>query len=395
MGKFTGFINKLKNKSDSQNNAGEIAQNVAKEGTKKFFLNPLIWKGLFLGLITLLIFVFFTVIISAVVTVFTYDTFDHENGKMSSLYGIKGDKFYGGRVLYKDDETSSEEMKNNYLNFTYLLLNDLKNNGIELSPIAEDFKTDSMVNTITLKYANKLANLSDKSILECSLNINHFGFNEQEVTVIIESVADTLVNNHYSSQSIDNIKTILSNVLENEKYDIYKTVCEKVYIKDYILNDSKDGIEEILKLNYIGFIFMPKEEVIFKNISFRFVVDGGYGANVELKQKTQDTISSIVPMENVDVTWYNNGDYRLYESGDIECLANTFTAINLNNTKELENAVSIYSLLENGTFSNYFNEISVYSASNLVSNIKTNSYVYLECSSEQAFNFAEYLVDYE
>lgn len=395
----SNVMNKIK---QGASNVANIIGQVFKKAGKKIFANPLFWKvlliavGIFAGLLIIVLF------ISAIFSLFFIDSFDKNKGTMSSLQGINGDKFYGARFLYKDDENASYEMQDDYLKFTYTILTDSNIDGITLG---SDYKTDETVITIATAFANDLANLpQDETSSPTTENytfeqstkiINHFGFKNEEVVVVIDSIANSINNKGVSSRSLEEIKTILTNTVINPKYNKYKQVCDKIFVYDYILDGNDDSLEDLPKKNYVGFVFMPKEDVVLKSTSFRFVVDGGYGVNTLIKFKNNLEITNIIEETNVDITWYDNGDYKTLDAEDINLSLSKFTAINMSNLSELETPVSIRTLLNEEKYQLYFNLIEgEYSASNLMDNINTANYLYLTYSSFDPFNFAEYITEY-
>ncbi len=382
---------------ESQSLAQQVASEAKRKGTKKLLSNPLFWKAVIIGGAVILGVIFVISIVSAFVSIFARDTYDDENGTISSLYGIQGDKFYGARFIYKDDHLANQEMKDTYLEFTYKILTDLNSNITDINiELSADYKTDTLTQNVTTAYANALTEKTNKTIEENVAEITHFGFTDAQITIIIPSIAKTLVSSGIETPEED-IKKELNNLVADQSYAKYKNVCDKLFVYDRLLEDDDAVLEEMPKKNYVAMIYMPKQNVTISSASYRFIVEQGYGANVELKLKNGSSFSSLAPLTNVDFSWYDDGDYELYEADKLNVHLTTFTAINTANLNELENPLSIYSLLGSGLYETYFNAVETgeYTSQNLINNVKTNDYMYLEMSSLDAFNFAEYLVEYE
>lgn len=395
----SNVMNKIK--QGASNITNKVGKSVKSVG-KKIFANPLFWKILLIALCILGGILLVVAFISAIFNFFAIDTFDKNKGTISSLQGINGDKFYGARFLYKDDETASFEIQDDYLKFTYTILTDSNIDGITLG---SDYKTDETVVTIATSFANSLANLpQDETSSPTTENytfeqstkiINHFGFKNGEVVIVIDSIANSIYNKGVSSLTLEEIKTKLLQTVDNAKYNKYKTVCDKIFVYDYIFNEEDDSLEDLSKKNYVGFVFMPKEDVVLNSTSFRFVVDGGYGVNTSIKFKNNSEITNIIEETNVDITWYDEGEYKTLDAEDINLSLSKFTAINLSNLSDLETPVSIRTLLNEEKFQLYFNAIEgEYSSINLMDNINTTNYLYLTFSSFDPFNFAEYVTEY-
>ena len=270
---------------------GEAVSKTGKKAAGAVAKNPLVWKIALIAGIVLLAFILLVVVIAAIVYAVTASDYDAENGLLSSIYGISGDKYYGARFVYQDDDAASLEIQDNYLKFTYNILNDTKNQINLAITLSEDYSNDANIITIATNFANELIpEQAHLSLAQCVTAIDHFGFTDQEITLVIDSIAQSLKNNTFGGNAwagatLDNIKTTLSEKMQTETYLQYKNVTPKIYVWDYILDGDDATLEKLPKKDYYGFIFMPKETVTMKSTSFIFVIDGGYGVDVTLKQK--------------------------------------------------------------------------------------------------------------
>lgn len=387
----------------------KVKSAITKLGSK-LVANPLFWKIVLIILAVLLGAIIIAVFVSAILSLFVVDSYNKENGTISSLYGISGDKFYGARMLYKDDEKASVEIKDNYLKCTYSLLKDISQNGITFTfSLDEDYSKNENIIKIATNFASSLVNKqelaksseyvsTDYSLEQSTVIIDHYGFKNDEVVLVLESIAKTIKDNNYVENTIQE-STVLSKLqveFAKEAYSSYKNVCDKIFVLDYIFNSEDSTLENLQKKDYVGFVYMPKQDVTIKTASFVFVVDGGYGTNVTFNKTTNSITETIKPTTNVDITWYDDGDFKiLYEDDEFNENISQFTAINGGNINELSTDISIYSMLANNLYLTYFKQFEgEISAENLLQNINSNNYVYLQFDSQFAFNFAEYIVEY-
>lgn len=386
--------------------ASKTGQAAAKTASMSLLANPVFWKVVLVVVIVLVI-VFVVVlfvagIISAVVFYFTKSDYDPKNGTLSSVYGIYGDNFYGARFVYKDDNAASLEIQENYLKLTYNLLNDTKNQiGLNIS-LSADYASDENILEITTDYANALVKNenAELTIVQCANIIDHFGFTDEEIVIVFDSIANTISENSWASSNKTNIKATLQNQFKDEKFSSYKNVTPKIYVWDYILDGKDDSLKKLPRKDYYGFIFMPKQDTKMTFASFIFVVDQGYGVDVCLKHKTseQSEPTALGDVVNANVTWFDNQHTQKFYECDFDANLNTFEAIDSNNTKALTTPTSIYTMLGNGIYSNYFNETENYDGLTLIENVATTNYIYLELNNKDEdrspFNFAEQIVEY-
>ena len=385
-------------KSNFTQNVANAMRMLTSKLKSKAALNPLTIKIILITAVVLVVVFLLFICVSAVISMFTFDGFDRTKLTINSLDGITGNKFYGVRFLYKDDNQAIIDLKENYVAFTISLIDDVNSNASETITISEN--KSEKIEIIVTAFSNELAKNIDNNFTDGSLEdslkiIDHFGFTTEEFKIVINSIADTIVTNNYSSLEKDIIQNKLNGQLNNSKYNEYKQVCDKLYVKDYIL-DSNSTLKDMAKENYVGIIYMPKENVTINSASFIFVVDQGYGTKTELKLYNNSNSTSVAPETQIDVTWYkNSSDFKTYDAENINTNLTKFNAINNANTKELEQETSIYKLLKNGSYSTYFKQIEGnLNVENLLNNINTENYLYFQCDSQYSFNWAEYSVEY-
>lgn len=394
--KYTSFASTLNKKTA---NAGSSIGKAASKA-KKIFTNPAFIKFAIGFLIAIFALIFVFVLIASIVSAFIPDTYDKDAGTLGPLYGIQNDKFYGVRVIYEDNVQTLLEIKETYLKFTYDILQDLNNNGLGISDLTEDYQNNANIIKITSNFAKDLALNSNASAntssLETSLeSISHYGFTDDEVSIVFDSIASTIKNENLSTVDLLTIKTNLNSSYADEKYAINKMILPRIIVKDYILSDESPEIPALYKQKYLGYVFMPKQEVTFESLSFMFVVSEPNTVEVELKQSQNGESQTICPKTTVDHTWYKDNDFEIYEMEDKTSPVTQFTAINQSNLQELAEGESIYSLIKNEIYSTYFKAIDgEYTAEKLLANINAENYIYLQTSTDVEFNLAEYITSY-
>ena len=123
----------------------EAKKHVSKTAIKALVSNPYFWlvAGIVVGAIALIA----IIIIVCLAIVAPFKNVDIEGGVFDTAKGIKGDMFYGARVVYKDDEKKSNELHSNYENLVADFLLSIDNiNGIDLTINLEYTETPSYIN---------------------------------------------------------------------------------------------------------------------------------------------------------------------------------------------------------------------------------------------------------
>ena len=181
------------------------------------------------------------------------------------------------------------------------------------------------------------------------------------------------------------------------------------FVKDYIIENSDDAVKDITKQNYLAYIFMPKQDINIVETNFCIVVDENQTVALKLvKQDVNDvTIENATGTTNLtdekiaDASWVKDNKIETsFESGKVNAQVSEFTAINQDNLQALTTATSIFKMLKNNIYTTYFNEIAnnlssqtKYTAQALISNIKTQNYVYLKLQPTNSFLLAEMVTE--
>lgn len=178
----------------------------------------------------------------------------------------------------------------------------------------------------------------------------------------------------------------------------YNNTAPKIYVWDYILENKDDTLKQLPKKDYYGFVYMPKQNVEMTSASFVFVVGGGYGVDVCLYQQNQQTTTALGEVANANVTWFKDSHLEEMYEVELNKTLTQFTAIDTNDVTALSEPVSLFDLLEKGTYNIYFNETEDYEGITLLQNMADSNYIFLAMDNKDEqkdpFNFAEAFVEY-
>lgn len=347
------------------------------------------------------------IIIACVIinTLFPWLFPDDETGSKgaASPFGMKGDSFYGARVVYKDDEQAQNALIEQYVDIIETNVENLQakqltkvvNVGgtnttfdvkliVNLTMPEQDYNFEEMdivafcteypeLATIVYKIAKIVYNEdnTEESTLDFEQTldgIKYFGFSETIVGAEIDSTEDCIVDVVYnslvgviqiqekSSSSTtyadatnvrledvdDDIKAgiINSTTMATKAQDNNWHRTEKLFIKDIILEDSDSYIEGIEKKNYVALIYMAKTEVKFNYVSYMISLEENAEFSLTLFNNGDEIALSKGEAENFDDD--SSSETYTYESKSK--LNKTISATNLVNLGELDKFTSASSL---------------------------------------------------
>lgn len=386
----------VSNVSQKVQQAVQLA-NKGGKASKTATMAPIIIKVSLIALAVIVATCFVFAIISGIVSLFSPPTYDKTKGELSSYDGVDGSKFYGVRFIYKDQEASVKQISDDYLQLTYNLILDAKNDGLDIVlTLNQEYSQDSNIVLITTEYANLLAETQEtQSLSQCASVINHFGLLENEATIVINNIASSLVNNNFTTETQEAIQNKMLESYSAEKYNYYRAVCDNIFLEDYLLAGSADTLQNLEKHNYIGAIYMPRTQVTFTSASFVAVMDENDTTTIEFKYKNGTDITSVIEQQVIDSSWFTDDDFKIYEnSSNINITVNQFTA--MDDSLDLRKPTPLSKLLADGTYSIAFtNTDGNYLGTNLLQNVNSENYLFVEFNTTASFNFAEYIVDAE
>ena len=217
---------------------------------------------------------------------------------------------------------------------------------------------------------------------------------------MFDSIAETLIDKSWAAVNEDTIISALDTAYQLPAYSSYTQVMPKLYVWDYVFEKESSTLDKLPKKDYCGMIYMPKESVTIESATYMFVVEGGYGVDVCLKQNTGSNIVPLGEVVNANASWYYDNHMQEYYECNTKANLNQFEAINTGDLSELSEAISISSLYEKGLFDTYFDVTDGdYSETSLLENVASNNYVFLELVNKDehgsSFNFAEHIVSYK
>ena len=255
----------------------------------------------FLGVILMVAVIVLGVIV-IIATLFPWLAGGDSNSGMTSLNGIKADKFYGARMIYKDDTLARKTILTNYTEIVAELKTEVEtaNSKIEITialPSEENYYDNFNEQSFQTDYAHLYQLFDDFSALVLTTDIQegepdpstltltqkldeikYFGIDTNLATtgtnnfalILSSQINNNDLYNFDSSDGLDvsTVESLITSkataVLTQSKYNVRT---EKLFIKDYLVSDDK-GLEGITKQTYVAMIFMPKTNVTFTGFSF-------------------------------------------------------------------------------------------------------------------------------
>lgn len=322
----------------------------------------------------------------------------YENGEFSTHFGVKGDSFYGERFLYYDTSFSAKEIADNYKEMTYEVLMDLQNaNKINANlSLGDDYKTDTATISIATNLAKEVSSFSEdgQNITYYTMQIDHYGLNADERGKFIDVLNNYLEGKGYNSATNKEIADAVEDMFDAE-LSYMKNVCSKVIVKDYLYESKDDGLSGVRSKNYIGMVFMPREDITIKDTSIAFVVGQNVTVDASVNYVESGEVTNIASAQ-VDDTWFQFQDNLCEKFLDAELKqypVKEFTAFD-DNKNYLSEEKSIFTLLKKDIFNKYFNATTDYSAENLIKSIKADNYIYVGCQSDSVFILGDTITDY-
>ena len=334
----------------------------------------------------------------------------YENGKYTPGGGAMGDKFYGERYLYYDNQFSGLEISDTYTQICYnLIKKTIDDEIVVINNFAQSPADSLQVAEISLDFAKSISSLNDDgmSITYYINGIDHYGLTETESELFLNKVTDYLVTYKKSTVSRGDIYNTIKNAFDLD-YQYMTNVCKKIIIKDYIFDSEFSGVKEIEAKNYGGIVFMPKEDITIKDVEFGFIIAQGYNVNanyynvqnedITVLETTSDNQTSTDAV-TADSSWFEDG--MIQKGLDVkptEYPLAKFNALDENNLNYLSSGVSLFKLLKDNKFITYFNNIEISyetSIETLLQNVNTNSYQFLKCDSDAYYIVADVFTVYE
>lgn len=356
----------------------------------------------------ILIIVFITAVIAAVSGVVAYffsGGFDENKGTMQSLGGVKSDKFYGTRYVYYNEEYTTQHLADTYLEFTYNILLDVKSGDDSKINIdfTKPYKENTQINTIATSYAQTLLNKDapnlSLTLTDCTAQINHYGFDEtSEVDLVLDKLATDLTSGIKGGLAYTTLdKTQILNELKtsfNSNFAYMKNVCSKILIKDYILTEEEKSMD-IPKNNYLGFVYMPKQDVTMKSTNFIFKIDNEQEVQIKANYKDGENITEI-DAGTADSSWFKGGSMEKAMDLNLNSYnLKQFKSLDDNDINYFATEKSLFEICRENKQSIYFNDdVNFADSSTIMSGFKTDAYFYLELQGNSNYNMVDIMVSY-
>lgn len=336
----------------------------------------------------------------------------------SSVFGIKGDSFYGARAVYKDDEKAKSALIEQYVSLIETTAENIEqnittatvNNGekdvvytlqvdVVLELPGEDydyenveysaFATQFPVVEEMAKFVYKIENGTEATISfeEVLSAIKYFGFSadligenlddDKEVdNNLMEIVYDALTEMNAisikekdsadtSAQFVPATNVTLEVIDENIRTEVLKLnndsnkiQTEKLFIKDFILEDEEAYIEGIEEKNYVALIYMPKQSVNIEYFCFMVTREESANFVITLTNGGKQISLSADDGQAYDENKPTKKTYMLRTSDSLSESVSTSTIINTGNLNMFTEDASLYQVLATagGGYTTYLEE---------------------------------------
>ncbi len=394
--------------------AAEVAKDIA---TKIPFPANVIVLGVILTIIQMVFTIAIVCMAILVIAIAVNQNVDVENGQFATAAGISGDKFYGARYIYYDDEKAVQELESNYQNLVVDLVTRIDEiNGIDAT-IQLTWTGDRPAElTQMIKVVADQTDNSDEvfdNLYDHLEIVDHFGYTGTELDNIQSALLEYI--------KVNNIFAIDEEVFTSNFDDIYNTIFDTNYsslnvvaplyfVQDVILESDKSMLETMPEKNYVAMIFMPKEEVTIEEINFMLYVkeksvDENAATQVKIEFVSNNSNNeTILASDIADSSWWDVDQSAKETKVVTNITLSQFASIDLAN-QQLLNGASIYSLIEsdlqiNSTkIAQLFSSVEVsgnnqnYIEINYLPSTDQNCY-YLRFEADGVFQFCEYYTKY-
>lgn len=417
-------VKDIEEKAKTAQNVSKAGQGVAKTGkvasvagkVGSFFVTlftpPVLW-GTLIVLFLILLLILILIIVPAIAGA-PYENVNLENGVFDTAQGIMGDKFYGARVIYKDDEQAVKDLEYYYENLSTNFLGNVGNyDGVNLI-LSLDYTDErpEEVTTLIKIIANVVDTSSDDLPLAESLAlIDHFGYTDYELDTICTKFKEHIITNVDSYYTFDGYSGNFENDLDyafNINYESLNTISELYYVKDIILPENA-MISGLTQENYVALIYMPKTKITLKEADYMFYIPKDTeNASIDFKMISVNNASeTIITESKVDPSWWGEDSAEeVSESGKLKLELTEFKSL------DPENPIlgkSIYSLIYNSEYLSLQKEnIETLFKITTITNsdgssydeitylpVQDATYFYITFDANCKFQFCEHAVDYD
>ncbi len=348
-----------------------------------------------------------------------------------TVSGITGDDFYGARMVYVDENRSTSNIIEDYVELIVDGIDETENiNSVTILEqpytveieininvpteydysmfVEEDFSGEylSLYNIVydIAKVVYKIDNAADftgNSLVECVNGIKYFGIaNIDEIASILANnfeqnldftakdnggaeVVETAILEAIKGEIKTETNNKLSTILNNEDYLIR---AEKLFVKDYILIGSEEMLSGIEKQNYVAMIFMAKNKVTLNQ--FSFVISNTTFENFTINM-TINGNNYDVETDESNIALEEDQEAYVYSTPSINVSVDEFEDIDTQNLNSLAEGLSLIDIVKN------VDDYSIYLTG--ATDVNENEYLTVKKNgavvnlyNTEAFNFVEW-----
>ncbi len=378
----------------SSQKGGEKAKEIAKEEVKKRIKKKATKTGLrtmlmaggpsvFIVILILMFALLLPMIISAI--------FASDEESMISNSSMTSQYFYGMRTAYIDDTQLIDELQLSYKNYVVDILDAFDNNsGVSLQitlPQIEDNSTQLHEHILNMStgigsIVAKGSADTNANFVELYAEITHFGLTASEFDLTHKFLTDYVSTNSIAIIPTGaNIEELLLEAMNNESNSYMLNVCEKVMIKDYLPTEESLDIAD--SANFIASIYMPKQQIVMTNISYRARMEGEEDSlSVKIVNNNETLLDFVTP-----TPWSSLETIDLASSLTV---VNAFTCIDTSNPEVYKEGVSLFEAIKlTPVGADYFkkNEEDIYT---YLPNQDDVYYILFNSANGTPFQFKEY-----
>lgn len=377
--------------------------------------------GVILAIILIALLILFIAIAISSAAAAPYANTDVASGILDTANGIRGDAFYGVRLIYKDDEKAKEELVTSYENLVVDLITKIDEiNGIDatLELHYTGARPEQLTNLIKVIADQTDGSDEDFGTLDQHIElIDHFGYTNVE----LRDIKTNLLT--YITTNLDDIFTIDTstytadfandfNNLFDSNYSSLNVTAPLYFVQDIVIDGDEEMIKGIKQKNYVAMIYLPKTNVVIDETNFMFYMhkkgeidNAPTNVNVKFKNHTPDG-DSVLFDNTADASWWDE-DYSTTQTDVATNLSMSPADYYDTTISEIKNGTSIYSLIIGSSI--YFddavvdtlfskNEIKDAGGESIayyaIDYLPDSNCYYLQFESDGIFQFCEFYTEY-
>lgn len=290
----------------------------------------------------------------------------------STQFGVSGEDFYGCRVVYTDEEQAQIEIIENYIEVLKGSIESIEMQSLDITielP-ADDYNFDEFnevdfSSNYTEAYAvlnlmvDEVYNYDNDSTGDSGTGLNlmqkidgieYFGFDTNLLNNLSSLIAGYINDNDlYAIDGEDagvedqNTEQTITSGISSYFAGVSGVRTEKLFMKDFIFENSSDMMRGIGEENYIALIFMPKNQVQFNY--FSFLIDSTDFSNFNMYIQSGEQTINLSSSEFTSAEDGENPIYLYESASNLNVTAETYQNISTSNLSYLASEMSLIDIV--------------------------------------------------